>query len=237
MIAAPSSKIYSLATTITGSIGTISGKICLRSLASEYGIDFDTAGEEHSENATALSPFTELTDKQRNRLNSIIDDIYAHFLAHVALHRGIPPETMQKVARGRVWSGSQALERGLVDAIGGYPAALKALGQLLPACASGYRVVDYPPKTGILALLQDLLASSGEDDALLAPESSWQLLLEGARLLYSVYFALDSMRAFLHEGFPGDAPEARPCIMAPQSVRRLVSSSPSSSTSSTPPWL
>lgn len=127
-ISTPASKIVAQPGTVTGSIGVVSGKLAARGAWERFGIDW---GELHEgRNATfsvALEPYTE---SERERLGATLDAIYEDFKKRVSEDRKIPSEDVEELARGRVWTGSQALERGLVDELGGLDRAVEIAREL-----------------------------------------------------------------------------------------------------------
>lgn len=103
--------------TITGSIGVVAGKQVVDRLIDRLGIGHEgVAGAEH---ALMFSPLQEFTDDEWQRLNAWLDRIYDDFTAKVAEGRRLPADHVREVARGRVWTGADAKERGLVDELGG----------------------------------------------------------------------------------------------------------------------
>lgn len=124
-IAAPADYIVSNATTITGSIGVYGGKINLRDTFGLVGVNIEpvSVGGDFTD---AYSGQTDWTDAQRAELESLLGDIYADFTERVSEGRVIPIERVLEIARGRVWTGAQALELGLVDEIGGMREAVAA---------------------------------------------------------------------------------------------------------------
>lgn len=128
-IAAPADHIIANATTITGSIGVYGGKISLGDTFGLVGVNFEevTVGGEFASAYSANSPWTE---EQRTAVESQLADIYDDFTQRVADGRDIDIETVREIARGRVWTGDQALENGLVDEIGGFMDAVAAARRL-----------------------------------------------------------------------------------------------------------
>jgi len=128
-IAAPADYIVANATTITGSIGVYGGKISLGDAFGLIGINFEEVSV-GGEFASAYSPNTPWTDEQRAAVEAQLADIYDDFTQRVADGREIDIETVREIARGRVWTGDQALENGLVDEVGGFMEAIAAARQL-----------------------------------------------------------------------------------------------------------
>ncbi|MGH8945396.1 MAG: signal peptide peptidase SppA [Acidimicrobiia bacterium] len=135
-ISAPADRIVAQPGTITASIGVVAGKLAAADAWSRVGIDW---GELHEgRNATfsvALQPYT---DSERARLEALLDAIYQEFKERVGEGRSMSPEAVEEVAKGRVWTGAQAMERGLVDDLGGMHRALEAARELagIPSDAS-----------------------------------------------------------------------------------------------------
>jgi protease IV len=114
--------------TITGSIGVVYGKLVARGLFDRVGI---TTDEVHrGDNALLMSTFRPFTEEQRAKNAAFLDRVYDAFVERVAAGRGLDRAHVHDVARGRVWTGADARERGLVDEMGGYREALAAARSL-----------------------------------------------------------------------------------------------------------
>ena len=120
-VAAPAHAIVAQPGTITGSIGVVSGKLVTTKLWDRLGITWD--GVKAGARADAWSPNREFTDAEWANFQASLDRIYADFTSKVAEGRDMPLESVLDIAEGRVWSGADALEIGLVDALGGYRTA------------------------------------------------------------------------------------------------------------------
>jgi protease-4 len=119
-------------TTITGSIGVFGGKFVVADALGRFGVDMRglSVGGEY---ADAFSPTQPFTPEQRAAFAGSMDRIYDDFITRVAAGRKLPPERVREIARGRVWTGAQALPLGLVDQLGGLTEAVakaKALAKL-----------------------------------------------------------------------------------------------------------
>jgi protease-4 len=110
--------------TITGSIGVIAGKASLRGLYQRLGIAKELVSR--GRNAALYSDYAPLDDEGRARIHAQADAFYRDFVAKVAQARGFSDEAAFAVAEGRVWTGRQAIERGLIDEIGGIEEAFAA---------------------------------------------------------------------------------------------------------------
>lgn len=122
-IAAPSDRIFAESTTITGSIGVFgvipfTGKM----LNDKLGLTFDRAT---TNNHSVLSLNKKLTTEEMSIIQEEVDKIYDDFLFRVASGRKMSKEQVNRLARGRVWTGQDALKNGLVDEIGGIKSAIK----------------------------------------------------------------------------------------------------------------
>ena len=122
-IACPADVIVALPTTITGSIGVFGGKFVVADLLERVGLT--TGAVEHGAHARMYSPRRTFTDSERERLAASIDAIYDDFVAKVAAGRGRTVADIEPIARGRVWSGRDAVDRGLVDELGGLRDAVR----------------------------------------------------------------------------------------------------------------
>jgi protease-4 len=120
-IAAAADVIVAQPGTITGSIGVIMGKPVLEDALHRAGVTTDSVGV--GAGATMLSPFHPFTEDEWNRINTWMDAIYRDFTEKVASGRQMPVERVHEVARGRVWTGADAVQNGLVDELGGMRAA------------------------------------------------------------------------------------------------------------------
>jgi protease IV len=108
--------------TLTGSIGVLGGKPVTASLLQRAGVTVDAVTEgRHADMFTTTRPFS---DEEWARLNTWLDRIYEDFTSKVADGRGLPVEQVHDVARGRVWTGADAADNGLVDRLGGLEEAV-----------------------------------------------------------------------------------------------------------------
>ncbi|MGJ8559046.1 MAG: signal peptide peptidase SppA [Litorimonas sp.] len=164
--AAPADHIVAMPQTITGSIGVFGGKIALEGTFAKVGYNLDAIriGGEFAGVYNIDEPFTA---SQRASYQREMDQIYDDFVGIVADGRNMSREAVIAVAEGRVWTGEQALERGLVDELGGFETALRAAKRFAEIDENdAVRVKRFPrPKTRE-ELFNDLLsgtASTGRD--------------------------------------------------------------------------
>jgi len=127
-VAVAGHKIVANPGTLTGSIGVRVELTNLRGLMEKLGIRRESLGSGQFK-ATG-SPFKELTDEERTYLKSMIMDMHSQFVNDVARGRDMPLEQVQNLADGRIMTGQQALNHGLVDALGGQEEAVELLMKL-----------------------------------------------------------------------------------------------------------
>ena len=142
-IAAPARKIVADPGTITGSIGVLIGKFNVSGLYALLGMSTDFVAT--SDNATLFSAQQNFTPAQRAYIQKSLNETYADFTKGVAKGRKMSVEAVDKIGKGRVWSGAQAKELGLVDELGGLDRAIEIAKQLsnIPASDSVH-IVRYP---------------------------------------------------------------------------------------------
>ncbi len=116
-MAAPAHAIVAQPGTLTGSIGVFSGKFAAAGAFGKVGIGVD--GVTYGAQADIFSPVDRFSDAGRAAMQAQVDDIYERFLQVVAEGRAMSRDEVHAVAQGRVWTGRQALARGLVDELGG----------------------------------------------------------------------------------------------------------------------
>jgi protease-4 len=121
-IAAPADVIVAQPGTITGSIGVIMGKPVLRDLFGRAGVSTDTVAG--GENATMFSSSRPFSAAEWSRIDEWLDAIYADFTGKVASGRRMSPDRVHELARGRVWTGADAVANGLADETGGMSEAI-----------------------------------------------------------------------------------------------------------------
>ena len=121
-VACPGDSIFADPSTLTGSIGVYAGKMDRSAMYEKIGVnrEFITRGE----NALLFTDAGGFTPAQRALFSAQMERFYERFLAKVAEGRGLERDAVHAVAQGRVWTGRQALERGLVDDLGGLRRAI-----------------------------------------------------------------------------------------------------------------
>lgn len=159
--------------TVTGSIGVFTMKITTGVLMRRLGLPLEAISLDDA--ALDSSPQHVWSDSAVARIQKGIDLTYDRFLTLVSKTRGIPVADLHKLAGGRVWSGTQALENNLVDQIGGVDTCIAMLAKKA-GLGSDFTVAHRPvAKTGLN--LAGLVPSNEGDDILLnLPESALKLL-------------------------------------------------------------
>lgn len=171
-IAAKATRVFANRATYTGSIGVVSGRL---SLSGAYEkLDINHGLIKRGENADLFSSATTLRPEQEEIFQRNVDETYDDFLAVVAAGRGMEPDAVDAVARGRVWTGLQALDHGLVDEIGGLRAALVAARSeagIGPQVSMAIR--EYPPRRSLFEELSSLFTTVAVMRAIAPPPSTW----------------------------------------------------------------
>ncbi|MSO98267.1 MAG: signal peptide peptidase SppA [Rhodospirillaceae bacterium] len=121
-LAMPADRIFAQPGTITGSIGVIMGKLVFAGAFKKLDVNWDRIS--FGESAGMFSSTTEFSEKELARLNEMIDAAYTDFTTKAAKGRGRDVAELERSARGRVWTGADALKAGLVDELGGFSRAI-----------------------------------------------------------------------------------------------------------------
>jgi protease-4 len=128
-VAMPADRVIAQPGSITGSIGVYGGKFVTEKLWARFGISWD---ELHAgENAGMWSFIRDFPSGGEKRFHEMLDFIYEDFTAKAMEDREMDPGQMDRIARGRVWTGKDALDNGLIDALGGYGEAISEVKQAL----------------------------------------------------------------------------------------------------------
>ncbi len=176
--------------TITGSIGVLAGKVLTAGFWDKLGISWD---EVHSgRNATMWTGTADYTPAEWARFQAWLDRVYADFTSKVAEGRRLPKARVLQMARGRIWTGEDAKALGLVDELGGFPAALR-LAKVAAGVpeAEDVNIEVFPRKRGSLELLLDRLAQWGLQAE--QPDASTGVLVRLLRMIQPVTGQLRSV--------------------------------------------
>ncbi len=150
--------------TITGSIGVLNFKLLTAGLWGKAGITHDLA--QTAKNANMWSWQTDYTPEQTAKLNAWLDRVYEEFTSAVANGRKIPKERVLEIAKGRIWSGQDALNLGLVDELGGFGRAIEVAREVAKIPANkDIKLVRYPKAKGLMEQLTGGKPESSEKEA------------------------------------------------------------------------
>ncbi len=144
--------------TTTGSIGVIMQFANVEQLAKKLGMDFFALKAGRYKDVG--SPFRPMTPEDRAYLQGLLDNVYQQFLRDVAKNRKIPLAKMKELGEGRIYTGEEAKQAGLVDELGNLPDAIERAGRL--AGIKGKVEAVYPEKEGF-SLLRFLLGQDVEE--------------------------------------------------------------------------
>jgi protease-4 len=184
-VSAPASAILAQAATLTGSIGVWGGKFVTQGLFEKLRVGREVISRGKA--AGLYSDTAPFSQDQRAKIQADIGASYARFRSHVAKGRGMEDDEVEAVARGRVWTGEQALARGLVDDLGGLQAAADRARQL-----AGISPRRYAPLVNIPPPRRRLMPQPGSEAA---TDGEFRL---------AVWFS--ALAALLHEGVFALAP-------------------------------
>jgi protease IV len=184
-VAMAANKIVAQPGTITGSIGVLGGKILTTGLWDKLGLTWD---EIHtSTNATLWSSTHDYTPEQWAHLQDWLDRVYNDFTTKVAAGRQLPKERVLEIAKGRIWTGEDAKERGLVDELGGFPVALRLTREAIGRAPDApMHLKLFPERVSPWeALLERLFGDQDESSEPAEPEAT-ALLTRAIRLVRPV---------------------------------------------------
>lgn len=158
-VALAGDKIIAEPSTITGSIGVLGGKMVFQELWKKLGVNWNNI--KFGDNAGILSFNTAFSNNEKSIFNKSLDSVYEDFTLKVSKARNINMKELNKLARGRVWTGEGAYKNKLVDELGGIDLALgeaqKAAG-LKPE--DRFRIAYYPKEKTLQEKIQQLVNGS-----------------------------------------------------------------------------
>ncbi|MBI1295691.1 signal peptide peptidase SppA [bacterium] len=181
-IATPAQRIVAQSATMTGSIGVIIGKPVTggaydKARVNRYSI---TRGD----NADIFSDQAPWAGQQREQIEAQVRHSYAAFKRRVADGRNLPFDDLDSICSGKVWTGAQALENGLIDEIGDFRAAVNAAAQLADLPKDGHLdVVDIQANRPLLPVTQRQLQDA-QELARLVLRRDWKALFSGERIWF-----------------------------------------------------
>lgn len=149
-------KIYAQPTTLTGSIGIFGMFPNIEGLTKKIGLTFNSVKTNKFADFGDIN--RPMTSDEKTMIQGYVERGYDLFLTRCSEGRNIPKEKLDSIAQGRVWTGTQALNLGLVDKIGGMEDAINDIVNDLEI--TGYTVVEYP----VLSTGLDYFLTSGKND-------------------------------------------------------------------------
>jgi len=171
--------------TITASIGVLGGKMLTRKLWDRVGISWDNVHS--SANSIFWDGTFDYTELGHEKFDAWLDRVYEDFTGKVADGRGIPLEEVQQLAKGRIWTGEDALESGLVDALGGVDVALQLVREELGLDPDApLRVKRFPTRRSTFQMLLGEGPDSSETAALRSLARSLKAAQPAVRTLRQV---------------------------------------------------
>ena len=168
-VAMPCDAIVALPSTLTGSIGVLGGKIALRRTLERIGVNREAIGS--GPDATMFSPTLPFDDDQWVKVDNWLDEVYADFTTKAATDRGMDIDDLEAHARGRVWTGADACERGLTDELGGLRAAINLAADRASLDPRNVRPVPIPHVSPLQRLIPADSSESASDAVASSPES------------------------------------------------------------------
>jgi protease IV len=184
-VAMAADKIVAQPATITGSIGVFGGKMVTTGFWNKLGVTWDDVHT--SKNADAWTQAKDLTPAQWARMEAWLDRVYSDFTSKASQGRNLPIETVEKIARGRIWTGEDGKRLGLVDELGGFPKAIQLVRKAanLPDNAP-VRLKVYPKKKTFLELVSEFTQVTGDDESVSALVGTLQNLQPIVKILESL---------------------------------------------------
>lgn len=161
-ISSEASAIVAQPTTLTGSIGVFGGKFVLGDALARFGVDVSglSVGGEYADAFATERPFNQA---ERAAFAGWMDQVYEDFVGRVSTGRNLPVARVREIARGRVWTGAQAQELGLVDEVGGLHEAIQRAKALADIPADeAVRLRRYPRPQSTWEALGELFGSTSE---------------------------------------------------------------------------
>jgi len=172
-ISMAANEIWASPTTLTGSIGVGATIPTFQRLLDKFGVHVDGIGT--TKLAGAFDATRELSDSVKGMIGQMIRQTYGEFIGKVAEHRKRTVEQIDGVAHGRVWVGTDALDRGLVDHLGNLPQAIESAAELAGLESGGYGVEYIEPQLGFgERLVLELTATATPAIELVTGTSRWQ---------------------------------------------------------------
>jgi protease-4 len=186
-VAMAADKIVAEPGTITASIGVLGGKMLTSGLWDKVGLSWDEVHQ--GANATMFTGTQDYSPAEWGRFEAWLDRVYVDFTGKVADGRKLPKEKVLEIAKGRIWSGQDAKNLGLVDELGGYDVALRLAKKAIGVSeGEEVKIVVYPkPKS----LIESVMERQGPDNS--DKEALGQTLARILEVVQPVARELDAM--------------------------------------------
>ena len=163
-VAMAADKIVAQPGTITGSIGVLGGKLVPTGLLEKVGVSLDQV--HYGKNALMFSQTADYSEDEWKRFQSWLDRVYADFTTKVAQGRKLDPAKVQQIAKGRIWTGEDAKQLGLIDELGGLHTALRLAKQSAGlADNDDFELRQFPAKKGPARELFEKLTGKEPDNS------------------------------------------------------------------------
>jgi protease-4 len=165
-VAMAADKIVAEPGTITASIGVLGGKMLTSGLWDKVGLSWDEVHQ--GANATMFTGTQDYSPAEWGRFEAWLDRVYVDFTSKVADGRKLPKEKVLEIAKGRIWSGQDAKNLGLVDELGGYDVALRLAKKAIGVSeGEEVKIVVYPkPKSVIESVIERRGPDNSDKEAL-----------------------------------------------------------------------
>ncbi|SES35596.1 signal peptide peptidase SppA [Salipaludibacillus aurantiacus] len=178
-VSAPAEQIYANPQTITGSLGVIMQSINVSELAEELGIESNVI--KSGPYKDIMSSTREMTDDEREILQDLVDDAYEQFVNVIENGRVFDRDDVYELADGRIYTGSQAMEAGLIDGLGHMEDVIYSLKDDLGR--GDLTVVEYEANVGFPSLIGATVQEVFQNQQL-TEVKSWMRQNQGPRLMY-----------------------------------------------------
>ena len=232
-ISTAADRILASPTTITGSIGVFMIRADIRGFAEQYGVKFDSIST--SDLSGSYDPFYPVNGRMKDNFSNFVDRAYLHFKTLVSDGRRMSMDDVESVAQGRVWTGEQAKQLGLVDELGGLDRAV-AYAQRNFTSSGNATVVAWPPSPSLWEYLRK--RNSDDDDHEIEIPSVWlsMLSLAEGKLEFGGWLASIGVKEGATGCFPtgisglvlaGDENSAIRCLLEDNDMPDLLSGFPS----------
>jgi protease IV len=185
-MAVPANVIVAEPGTITGSIGVVTGKFVLKDTLDKLGIGVDSVSDGRM--AEINSPFRPFSKDERTKIEEQLQSTYELFLSRVAEGRHSTPAKIDAMAQGRVWTGRQAKDLGLVDELGGLDAAVQVARERAKIDPKKtIQLVVYPARRSVFDVLANPFGNSLESHVQLLPRPANSRLIDAALSMLQLF--------------------------------------------------